>query len=155
MQKTNAMRMLDRAKIEYQVFEYDESLTSGDLVADALGEPREVVFKTLVTVASNGEHFVFVIPVHETLDLKKAAKAAGAKSVEMLKQKDLFGLTGYIHGGCSPVGMKKPFKTYVHESAKNYEKFYVSGGHVGVQVKLSPETLKNFIHFEYADLILK
>lgn len=155
MQKTNAMRMLDRAKIEYQVFEYDESLTSGDLVADALGEPKEVVFKTLVTVASNGEHFVFVIPVHETLDLKKAAKAAGAKSVEMLKQKDLFGLTGYIHGGCSPVGMKKPFKTYVHESAKNYEKFYVSGGHVGVQVKLSPETLKNFIHFEYADLILK
>lgn len=155
MQKTNAMRMLDRAKIDYQVFEYDESLTSGDLVADALGEPREVVFKTLVTVASNGEHFVFVIPVHETLDLKKAAKAAGAKSVEMLKQKDLFGLTGYIHGGCSPVGMKKPFKTYVHESAKNYEKFYVSGGHVGVQVKLSPETLKNFIHFEYADLILK
>lgn len=155
MQKTNAMRMLDRAKIDYQVFEYDESLTSGDLVADALGEPREVVFKTLVTVASNGEHFVFVIPVHETLDLKKAAKAAGVKSVEMLKQKDLFGLTGYIHGGCSPVGMKKPFKTYVHESAKNYEKFYVSGGHVGVQVKLSPETLKNFIHFEYADLILK
>ena len=155
--KTNAMRILDSKKIEYIVSTYDnkDGKIDGVSVAQKINKNPKEVFKTLVTQGSDRELFVFVIPVHETLDLKKAAKAAGAKSVEMLKQKDLFGLTGYIHGGCSPVGMKKPFKTYVHESAKNYEKFYVSGGHVGVQVKLSPETLKNFIHFEYADLILK
>lgn len=153
MQKTNAMRMLDKAKIEYEIFEYDESLTSGDLVADALKEDKSHVFKTLVTVSNTKENFVFVVPVHENLDLKKAAKVAGVKSVEMLKQKDLLGTTGYIHGGCSPVGMKKQFKTFVHNSAENLEKFYVSGGHVGVQVKLSPSDLKKLINFDYADLI--
>ena len=105
MQKTNAMRILDKNKVEYEIKTYDENLTSGELVAETLGERKEEVFKTLVTVANNGEHFVFVIPVAETLDLKKAARVAGVKSVEMLKQKDLLPLTGYIHGGCSPVGM--------------------------------------------------
>lgn len=154
MQKTNAMRMLDRAKVSYEVFEYDENLTSGDDVADALGEDRNHVFKTLVTVASTGEHFVFVIPVHENLDLKKAAKVAGVKSVEMLKQKELFSLTGYIHGGCSPVGMKKPFATFVHQTAEFLDKFFVSGGRVGTQVKLSPVDLKTMIGFKFADLTL-
>lgn len=153
MQKTNAMRILDREKVSFEVFEYDSNLTSGDLVAEALGEDKNHVYKTLVTVANTGEHFVFVIPVHETLDLKKAAKASGVKSVEMLKQKDLFPLTGYIHGGCSPVGMKKPFKTFVHESAKDLNDFYVSGGRVGVQIKLSPSELQKVIRFEYANLI--
>lgn len=153
MQKTNAMRILDKNKVEYEIKTYDENLTSGELVAETLGERKEEVFKTLVTVANNGEHFVFVIPVAETLDLKKSARVAGVKSVEMLKQKDLLPLTGYIHGGCSPVGMKKPFKTFVHKTAENLEKFCVSGGHVGMQVKLAPNELKRVVGFEYADLI--
>ena len=153
MQKTNAMRILDKNKVEYEIKTYDESLTSGELVAETLGEKKEEVFKTLVTVSNNGEHFVFVIPVAETLDLKKAAKVAGVKSVEMLKQKDLLPLTGYIHGGCSPVGMKKQFKTFVHKSAEDLECFCVSGGHVGMQVKLDPKDLKKVINFEYADII--
>ena len=153
MQKTNAMRILDKNKVEYEIKTYDENLTSGELVAETLGERKEEVFKTLVTVANNGEHFVFVIPVAETLDLKKAAKVAGVKSVEMLKQKDLLPLTGYIHGGCSPVGMKKSFKTFVHKTAEKLEKICVSGGHVGMQVKLAPNELKRVVGFEYADLI--
>lgn len=153
MQKTNAMRILDKNKVNYEIKLYDESLTSGELVAETLGEKKEEVFKTLVTVSNTGEHFVFVIPVAETLDLKKAAKVAGVKSVEMLKQKDLLPLTGYIHGGCSPVGMKKQFKTFVHKTAEKLEKICVSGGHVGMQVKLDPKDLKKVINFEYADII--
>ena len=153
MQKTNAMRILDKNKVEYEIKTYDENLTSGELVAETLGEKKEEVFKTLVTVANNGEHFVFVIPVAETLDLKKSARVAGVKSVEMLKQKDLLPLTGYIHGGCSPVGMKKSFKTFVHKTAEKLEKICVSGGHVGMQVKLAPNELKRVVGFEYADLI--
>lgn len=153
MQKTNAMRILDKNKVEYEIKTYDENLTSGELVAETLGERKEEVFKTLVTVANNGEHFVFVIPVAETLDLKKSARVAGVKSVEMLKQKDLLPLTGYIHGGCSPVGMKKSFKTFVHKTAEKLEKICVSGGHVGMQVKLAPNELKRVVGFEYADLI--
>lgn len=152
MQKTNAMRMLDRAKIQYEVFEYDENLTSGELVAEALDEDKEMVFKTLVT-ESDRDYFVFVVPVAETLDLKKCAKAAKVKSVSMLKQKDLFDLTGYIHGGCSPVGMKKQFKTFIHRTARDLEFFFISGGRVGAQVKLAPDELKKIIDFEYEDLI--
>ncbi len=152
MQKTNAMRMLDSAKINYDVVEYDSSITNGEMVAESVGEDKNHVFKTLVTV-SGKDHFVYVIPVHETLDLKKCAKVAGVKSVEMLKQKDLLGLTGYIHGGCSPVGMKKLFKTFVHQTAESLDYFYVSGGRVGAQVKLSPKDLQNLIKFDFADLI--
>ncbi|MBQ8451615.1 MAG: Cys-tRNA(Pro) deacylase [Clostridia bacterium] len=154
MQKTNALRILDSAKINYETFEYDNSITNGEMVAAVLGEKPDCVFKTLVTV-SGKDHFVFVIPVKETLDMKKAARAAGVKSVEMLHQKDLLPLTGYIHGGCSPVGMKKQFKTFVEKSAENLQKFYVSAGKVGMQMKISPSELKNLIHFEYADLIFE
>ena len=153
MQKTNAMRMLDKAKIEYEVFEYDNTITVGELVAKSLGEDVNYVYKTLVTTDGNHQYFVFVIPVAETLDLKKCAKVAGVKSVSMIKQKELLPLTGYIHGGCSPVGMKKVFKTFIQEEASILDKFFVSGGHVGMQIHLKPEDLKKAIDFEYADLI--
>ncbi len=143
--KTNVMRVLEANKISYTAFEYSTELTEGVLIAEALGEPTDSVFKTLVTESSKGEHYVFVIPVAETLDLKAAAKAVGAKSISMLKQKDLLPLTGYIHGGCSPIGMKKPFYTVIDISAKSLDKFYVSAGRVGRQVRLDPRVLCDFI----------
>ena len=153
MQKTNAMRILDKQKIEYDVFEYDSSITNGELVAESLGENKAQVFKTLVTVSNTKEHFVFVIPVAETLDLKKAAKVAGVKSIDMLPQKELLPLTGYIHGGCSPVGMKKAFKTFVHDTASYYEKVFVSAGKVGMQIKISPYDIQKATGAEFIDLI--
>ena len=116
-EKTNVMRLLDQAGIAYMPHYYDASLASGTEVAAALGQSAECVFKTLVAEANTGEHFVFVIPAPETLSLKKAAKAAGVKSIAMLPQKKLLPLTGYVHGGCSPVGMKKPFPTWIDETA--------------------------------------
>ncbi len=154
MQKTNAMRILDREKISYEVFEYNPELTSGTLVADALKEDKNLVFKTLVAISNAKSYFVYVIPVDETLDLKKCAKVAGVKSVEMLPQKFLLPVTGYIHGGCSPVGMKKQFKTFVQSSAEKLDEFFVSAGKVGEQIKLSPLDLKRLINFEFADLIV-
>ena len=138
MLKTNVMRILDKEKIAYEPFSYSPELTEGVKIAEVLGENPKYVFKTLVTESGAKEHFVFVIPVAETLDLKAAARAVGAKSVSMLKQKELLPLTGYIHGGCSPIGMKKRFKTVIDESAMELEFFYVSAGKVGSQVKLSP-----------------
>ena len=114
MEKTNAMRILDKNKIPYAAREYDASITDGEAVAAILNEPPEEVFKTLVTVSDKGEHLVFAVPVCAVLDLKKAARAAGVKSVSMIRQKELEPLTGYVHGGCSPVGMKKRFRTFVH-----------------------------------------
>ncbi len=152
MVKTNVMRVLDKEKIAYEPFSYSPELTEGVKIAEVLGEDPACVFKTLVTESSDREHFVFVIPVAETLDLKAAARAVGAKSVSMLKQKELLPLTGYIHGGCSPVGMKKKFKTVIDESAEGREFFYVSAGKVGFQVKVSPEKLANFIGADFADL---
>ncbi len=154
MQKTNAMRILDKAKVTYEVCEYDSSLTSGELVAEALNENKAQVFKTLVTSANTNEYFVFVVPVAEILDMKKAAKVAGVKSVALLPQKELLPLTGYIHGGCSPVGMKKPFKTFINDSATYYDKIFVSGGRVGCQVKISPFDLQKVIKCEFIDLII-
>ena len=154
MQKTNAMRILDKAKIEYEVFEYDSTITNGEKVAESLNEEKKLVFKTLVTVANTKEYFVFVVPVAETLDLKKAAKVAGVKSIEMIPQKELLPLTGYIHGGCSPVGMKKPFKTFINDSASYFEKIYVSGGKVGVQIKISPYDLQKMTKCEFVDLLI-
>ena len=154
MQKTNAMRILDKAKIEYEVFEYDSTITNGENVAESLNEEKKLVFKTLVTVANTKECFVFVVPVAEMLDLKKAAKVAGVKSIEMLPQKELLPLTGYIHGGCSPVGMKKPFKTFINDSASYFEKIYVSGGRVGVQIKISPYDLQKMTKCEFVDLLI-
>lgn len=152
--KTNVMRILDSKKIPYTAFEYSEDLTEGVLIAEALGEDVKTVFKTLVTESDKKEHFVFVIPVAETLDLKAAARTVGVKSVAMIKQKELLPLTGYIHGGCSPVGMKKPFKTVIHKTAENLEEFYVSAGRVGRQIKINPQTLCDFINARFADIIV-
>ncbi len=152
MDKTNAMRLLDRKKIGYEAFSYDASMTDGEQVAEALGEPPEQVFKTLVTVSDKGEHLVFVLPVCASLDLKKAARTAGVKSVSMIKQRELEPLTGYIHGGCSPVGMKKHFRTFVHESAKQLRFLFVSAGRVGMQMRLSPADLVSFTGALFADL---
>ena len=154
MQKTNVMRILDKNKIAYEFFEYDQNITNGEQVAEILGEDKKTVFKTLVTVSNIGENLVFIVPVAENLDLKKCAKCAGVKSVSMIKQKDLLGLTGYIHGGCSPVGMKKVFRTFIDTSASSLEKICFSGGHVGLQVKLSPSDLLKVIKFEYGELTL-
>lgn len=155
MVKTNAMRLLDRAKIPYETFAYSSAITEGVLVAAALGEEVGQVFKTLVTVSGNGAHFVFVIPVAETLDLKAAARAVGVKSVSMLKQKDLLPLTGYIHGGCSPVGMKKQFGTVLDKSAESLDSFYVSGGRVGCQIKLSPRMLADYLSADFSDITVR
>ena len=142
MKKTNAMRLLDAAGVKYEEFEYDASLgISGTEVARTLNEDVNMVFKTLVTETNKGEHFVFIVPVAMELDLKKAAKAAGAKKVDMLKQRDLLPLTGYVHGGCSPMGMKTKLKTFIDASAMDKEYIYVSGGKVGLQIKISPADL--------------
>ena len=151
--KTNAMRILDAKKIPYKHYEYDPETTDGVQVAALLGEPREIVFKTLVTVAPSKINYVFVIPVGESLDLKKAAKTVSEKSIAMIKQKDLLPLTGYIHGGCSPIGMKKQFKTFIHESAKVLDTFCISAGHVGNQIQVSVSEVVNLVRAEFADLI--
>ena len=151
--KTNAMRILDAKKIPYKHYEYDPETTDGVQVAALLGEPREIVFKTLVTVAPSKINYVFVIPVGESLDLKKAAKTVSEKSIAMIKQKDLLPLTGYIHGGCSPIGMKKQFKTFIHESAKELDTFCISAGHVGNQIQVSVSEVVNLVRAEFADLI--
>ncbi|MBE6587218.1 MAG: Cys-tRNA(Pro) deacylase [Ruminococcaceae bacterium] len=152
--KTNAMRILDAKRIAYKHYEYDENTTDGLLVAQLLGQPREKVFKTLVTVAASKQNYVFVIPVGETLDLKKAAKTVSEKSLAMIKQKELLPLTGYIHGGCSPVGMKKQFRTVIHSSAKEQETICVSAGHVGNQIEVSVGELSQLIKAEFAEIIV-
>ena len=153
--KTNVMRTLDFAHVEYKSHEYDNTETEGVKVAALLGQDERRVFKTLVTEAPGGLHFVFVIPVAKTLDLKAAAKAAGVKSVSMIKQKELLPLTGYVHGGCSPVGMKKPFPTFIDGSAAEFDTFCVSAGRVGYQIELSPEALAEFIGADFAELTVK
>ena len=152
-EKTNAMRMLDQAGIEYVKHETDqgEGLT-GVQIAALLDEPVDQVYKTLVTVGKSGEHYVFIIPVASELDLKKAAQAVGEKNIEMIKSKELLPLTGYIHGGCSPIGMKKFFKTTIDETAELYDTIYVSGGRVGLQVELAFEDLKKVVEMGIEDL---
>lgn len=155
-EKTNVMRILDKKKIEYRHYCYVETgETSGEKVAALLGQNPDRVFKTLVTVGKTGEHYVFVIPVNRELDLKKAAKAVGEKSIDMLKAKELLGLTGYVHGGCSPIGMKKFFRTTVHETAKDYETIFFSAGKVGYQVETASENLARVIRLSYADLTVQ
>ena len=136
------MRVLDSKKIAYKSHSYtaDPSMTGAD-IARILGEEPERVFKTLVTQGKSGAYYVFVVPVEEELDLKKAAKAAGEKAISMIKQKELLPLTGYVHGGCSPIGMKKPFRTFIHETAPMYDRVFVSAGKVGFQIELNPEDL--------------
>lgn len=152
--KTNALRLLEAEGIAFVPFEYDVSDDRIDAVAVAekLGAPPEQVFKTLVTVSPDKEHFVFIIPGDAELDLKKAARATGKKSIEMIKAKELLPLTGYVHGGCSPVGMKKLLPTRIDETAILFERIYVSGGRVGLNLAISPEELAGFINAEFADL---
>ena len=152
MEKTNAMRQFDRKKLKYEVHSY-EGVISGEDVAAALGQNAEQVFKTLVTVGKSGGHYVFMIPVAQELDLKKAAKSVGEKSIAMLPQKELLPLTGYIHGGCSPVGMKKQFPTVIHESAADYETIFFSAGKIGLQLQASLEALKTLIPLTLASII--
>lgn len=151
--KTNALRMLDKVKADYKCFHYepDSSLTGGQIAA-LLGQNPEQVFKTLVTVGKSHRHYVFMLPVEKELDLKKAAVAAGEKSVEMLKQKELFGLTGYVHGGCSPIGMKKSFTTVIHNTATDFSTLIFSAGKVGVQVETSLDNLQKIVKFKLADI---
>ena len=151
-EKTNVMRLLDQAGIPYEPHWYDPELTAGVSVAERLGQDPECLFKTLVTEANTGEHFVFVIPSDASLDLKKAARAAGVKAVAMLRQKELLPLTGYVHGGCSPVGMKKPFPTWIDETAQITDAFFCSAGRRGAQIRLSPEALADYIGAAFADL---
>jgi len=152
MEKTNVMRLLDIAGINYIPHEYDSAVDKGEEVARLVSKPCDEVFKTLVTTCDKGGFFVFVIPVNTTLNLKKAAKAAGVKSVQMLKQKDLLPLTGYVHGGCSPVGMKKPFPTYINETAVLFDTICVSAGKRGYQIEVEPNALLSYVGASYVDL---
>lgn len=152
--KTNVMRILDSLKLDYQTHNYtDTDAVSGLEVASALGQNPDVVFKTLVTEGHSRNYYVFLVPVSCDLDLKKAAKSVGEKSVEMIKLKDLLPLTGYVHGGCSPIGMKKPFKTTIDETAELYDKIIFSGGKIGYQVEISLSELKKAIDFQLADIV--
>ena len=152
--KTNAMRLLDAAGISYGMAEYevDESDLSGVHAADELGVPAETVFKTLVARGDGNGLFVFVIPVAENLDLKKAAAASGNKRIEMVHVRELFDLTGYVRGGCSPIGMKKVYPSYVDETAQLYDEIYFSAGRRGAQIILAPNKLCEVTGAEYADL---
>lgn len=154
-EKTNVMRTLERLKIPYQEHFYgDTEAISGVEVAAVLGEDPARTFKTLVTIGKSRNHYVFMVPVAEELDLKKAAAAVGEKAIEMIKSKELLPLTGYIHGGCSPIGMKKQFRTVIHETAPSFDTILFSAGRIGYQVECSLEGLRKAIPVECADLIV-
>lgn len=152
--KTNVMRILDKMKIEYKSYSYAHTgAVSGMEVAEALGLNPEQVFKTLVTAGKSQKYYVFVIPVAKELNLKKAADSVGEKSIEMIKAKDLLPVTGYIHGGCSPIGMKKSFVTKIDAFASNFSTIIFSAGKIGYQVEMSLEELKKVIKFDLADIV--
>ena len=152
-EKTNAMRLLDAANISYIEHEYDpEKALSAKEVANIMNQDVEQVFKTLVTVGKSKEHYVFVVPGEGELDLKKAAKVSGEKFIEMIPQKDLLPLTGYIHGGCSPLGMKKKFKTFIDETAQLFDTIFVSGGKRGLQIEVNPLKLAEVVEATFADI---
>lgn len=152
--KTNAMRILDKDKIPYEANFYQcDEFIDGIHVADKLSQPYEQSFKTLVTVGKSGENYVFVLPVHKELDMKKAAAVVKEKSIEMLHVKDIRAVTGYIRGGCTPIGMKKQFKTVIDSSALNFSRIYISGGEIGVQLIIAPNDLIKAAKAETADII--
>lgn len=152
--KTNAMRMLDRLKIAYSYEEYEcDEFTDGIQVADKLGLDHALVYKTLVTTGKSGGHYVFVIPIEAEIDFKKAARVVGEKSLEMLPLKELTKVTGYVRGGCTAVGMKKQFPTVIQEEAEALSQMYVSGGKLGMQIKLRPEDLLKASGASFADVI--
>lgn len=155
-EKTNVMRILDKKKIKYNSYSYaNTDAISGIEVAKVLGQNPKQVFKTLVTIGKTKKYYVFVIPVEKELDLKKAAKSVGEKSIEMIKSRELLPLTGYIHGGCSPIGMKKYFTTTIDISAQEMNTIIFSAGKIGYQVELSLEELSKVIRFQLADIAIK
>jgi len=152
-QKTNALREIEAAGIPHRAITYEcDGALAGTEVAALLGEDSDLVFKTLVTQGKSGAHYVFMVPVACELDLKKAADAVGEKAVAMIKSRDLLPLTGYIHGGCSPVGMKTHFRTVIDETASLYPAILFSGGRIGCQVEMAPDDLDALIGLEYADI---
>jgi len=155
--KTNAMRILDKAKIKYNTYSYDHSdgLIDGVSVANKIGLPVERVYKTLVTQGASREYYVFVIPVAEELDLKAAARAVGEKSVEMIKVADINKVTGYIRGGCSPIGMKKSYKTVLDNSCEKLDTIIISAGKIGQQIELAPSDLMKLINGTTAQVAIK
>lgn len=154
--KTNAARLLDKAKISYELVPYqvDENNLAATHIAEQLGENIKQVFKTLVLHGEKSGYFVCVIPGDDEVDLKKAAKIAGAKKADLIPMKELLPLTGYIRGGCSPIGLKKPFPIYIHETILNFDYIYVSAGQRGLQFKISPQDLINYVKATLADLIV-
>ena len=153
--KTNAMRILDKNKIPYKVNYYDcDEFIDGVHIADKLSQSYDMSFKTLVAVGKSKENYVFCLPVDKELDLKKAAKSVGEKSVELLHVKDIKNVTGYIRGGCTPIGMKKQFRTVIHSSARNFTEIIISGGSLGVQLIIAPEELEKCIGSAFEDIIL-
>lgn len=154
--KTNAMRILDKNKISYSVNTYQcDEFIDGVHIADMLMQSYDVSFKTLVAVGKSKSYFVFALPVDKELDLKKAAKAVGEKSVELLHVKDINAVTGYIRGGCTPIGMKKQYKTVIHSTALNHSKIIVSGGRLGSQIELSPIDLAKVTGAQFVDIIME
>ena len=152
--KTNVMRILDKVKVEYKAHSYvDTNAISGIEVAKVLNQDPNQVFKTLVTVGKSNKYYVFLVPVADELDLKKAAESVNEKAIEMIKVKDLLALTGYIHGGCSPIGMKKFYVTMIDNSADKYETIIFSAGKIGYQVEISLEELKKCIEYRLADIV--
>ena len=154
--KTNAMRILDKKKIAYKVNYYEcDEFIDGIHIADKLSQSYDMSFKTLVAVGKSKEHYVFCLPVDKEVDLKKAAKSVGEKSVELLHVKDIKNVTGYIRGGCTPIGMKKQFRTVLHESILNFDEIIISGGALGIQLMLSPKALIDCIGAETYDIIFR
>lgn len=152
--KTNAMRFLDKNKIAYTVQTYQcDEFIDGIHTAEKLGQPLEETFKTLVAHGKSGEYYCFLLPVAQELDLKKAARSVDEKSVELLHVKDITKVTGYVRGGCTPIGMKKQFMTVIHSSAEPMELFYMSGGRIGTQIRLSPSELVKAIRGKFSDII--
>lgn len=152
--KTNVCRVLDQKKVPYKTHVcLDAEGLSGDEIAAVLNENPEQAFKTLVTVGKTGKNYVFVVPVNKELDLKKAAKAVGEKSIEMIKSKELLPLTGYVHGGCSPIGMKKFFPTTFHKTAENFETIMFSAGKIGHQVEVKLSDIDKVIRYQIADIV--
>ncbi|WP_419006566.1 Cys-tRNA(Pro) deacylase [Holdemanella porci] len=155
IQKTNAMRFLDQYKVEYEAHTYehkDGDPVDGVHVANMLHQPVEAVYKTLVTQANTKEYLVYMLPVEKELDLKKCAKIAGVKSCEMIHVKDINKITGYIRGGCSPLGMKKQFRTFIEKDCLNQDKIYFSAGKIGMQIEMDPKTLMDLIHVQAGDI---
>ncbi len=153
--KTNAMRILDKLKIDYKVNHYDcEEFIDGVHIADMLGQSYDSSFKTLVLKGKSGNYFVFALPIDKELDMKKAAKSVSEKSLEMVHVKDINAVTGYIRGGCTPIGMKKQYRTVIHNSAQEFDEIIVSGGKLGTQLVLSPADLAKACGGEFQDIIM-